>query len=132
MQTLNSMNNSIQYQSSKQLELFPFMLDQESIDNYVQYQKDLKEWKDLYQKYVDAANANLRVIGYCKVLKDHKDFNELDLRRRTEKANEALQTCTKNLAGITDQMNRLQEAIRIYNEAIIVYSNYEETSKNIF
>lgn len=132
MQTLNSMNNSIQYQSSKQLELFPFMLDQESIDNYVQYQKDLKEWKDVYQKYVDAANANLRVIGYCKVLKDHKDFNELDLRRRTEKANEALQTCTKNLAGITDQMNRLQEAIRIYNEAIIVYSNYEETSKNIF
>ena len=117
---------------ANQSELFPFMLDQESIDNYVQYQKDLSEWKDVYQKYVDAANANLRVIGYCKVLKDHKDFNELDLRRRTEKANEALKTCTKNLAGITDQMNRLQEAIRIYNEAIIVYSNYEETSKNIF
>jgi hypothetical protein len=116
----------------KQQELFPFMLDQESIDNYVQYQKDLSEWKDVYQKYVDAANANLRVIGYCKVLKDHKDFNELDLRRRTEKANEALQTCTKNLAGITDQMNRLQDAIRIYNEAILVYSNYEESSQNKF
>ena len=111
-----------------QLELFSFILDQESIDNYVQYQKDLSEWKDVYQKYVDAANANLRVIGYCNVLKDHKDFNELDLRRRTEKANEALQTCTKNLAGITDQMNRLQDAIRIYNEAIIAYSNYEEIS----
>jgi hypothetical protein len=119
-------------QTANQLELFPFMLDQESIDNYVQYQKDLSEWKDVYQKYVDAANANLRVIGYCKVLKDHKDFNELDLRRRTEKANEALQTCTKNLAGITDQMNRLQDAIRIYNEAILVYSNYEESSQNKF
>jgi len=117
---------------AKQSELFPFMLDQESIDNYVQYQKDLNEWKDVYQKYVDAANANLRVIGYCKVLKDHKDFNELDLRRRTEKANEALQTCTKNLAGIKDQMNRLQDAIRIYNEAILVYSNYEATSQNKF
>ena len=116
----------------KQQELFPFMLDQESIDNYVQYQKDLSEWKDVYQKYVDAANANLRVIGYCKVLKDHKDFNELDLRRRTEKANEALQTCTKNLAGIKDQMNRLQDAIRIYNEAILAYSDYEETSQNKF
>ena len=116
----------------KQQELFPFMLDQESIDNYVQYQKDLSEWKDVYQKYVDAANANLRVIGYCKVLKDHKDFNELDLRRRTEKANEALQTCTKNLAGITDQMNRLQDAMRIYNEAILAYSNYEESSQNKF
>ena len=115
-----------------QLELFSFILDQESIDNYVQYQKDLSEWKDVYQKYVDAANANLRVIGYCKVLKDHKDFNELDLRRRTEKANEALQTCTKNLAGITDQMNRLQDAIRIYNEAILAYSNYEESSQNKF
>ena len=126
------MSSSKVNQTANQLELFPFMLDQESIDNYMQYQKDLSEWKDVYQKYVDAANANLRVIGYCKVLKDHKDFNELDLRRRTEKANEALQTCTKNLAGITDQMNRLQEAIRIYNEAIIVYSNYEETSKNIF
>ena len=65
-------------------------------------------------KSMKAANANLRVIDYCKVLKDHKDFNELDLRRRSEKANEALQTCTKNLAGITDQMNRLQEAIGIY------------------
>ena len=116
----------------KQQELFPFMLDQESIDNYVQYQKDLSEWKDVYQKYVDAANANLRVIGYCNVLKDHKDFNELDLRRRTEKANEALQTCTKNLTGITDQMNRLQDAIRIYNEAILAYSNYEESSQNKF
>ena len=115
-----------------QLELFPFILDQESLDNYVQYQKDLSEWKDVYQKYVDAANANLRVIGYCKVLKDHKDFNELDLRRRTEQANEALQTCTKNLAGITDQMNRLQDAMRIYNEAIIAYSNYEESSQNKF
>ena len=119
-------------QTANQLELFPFMLDQESIDNYVQYQKDLSEWKDVYQKYVDAANANLRVIGYCKVLKDHKDFNELDLRRRTEKANEALQTCTKNLAGITDQMNRLQDAIRIYNQAILAYSNYEESSQNKF
>ena len=118
--------------SSKQQELFPFILDQESIDNYVQYQKDLKEWKDVYQKYVDAANANLRIIGYCKVLKDSENFNELDLRRRTEKANEALQTCTKNLAGITDQMNRLQDAMRIYNEAIIAYSNYEESSQNKF
>ena len=126
------MSSSKVNQTANQLELFPFMLDQESIDNYVQYQKDLSEWKDVYQKYVDAANANLRVIGYCKVLKDHKDFNELDLRRRTEKANEALQTCTKNLAGITDQMNRLQDAIRIYNEAILVYSNYEESSQNKF
>ena len=116
----------------KQQELFPFMLDQESIDNYVQYQKDLSEWKVAYQKYEEAANANLRVIGYCNVLKDHKNFNELDLRRRTEKANEALQTCTKNLAGITDQMSRLQDAIRIYNEAIIAYSNYEESSQNKF
>jgi hypothetical protein len=126
------MSSSKVNQTANQLELFPFMLDQESIDNYMQYQKDLSEWKDVYQKYVDAANANLRVIGYCKVLKDHKDFNELDLRRRTEKANEALQTCTKNLAGITDQMNRLQDAIRIYNEAIIAYSNYAESSQNKF
>ena len=126
------MRSSKVNQTANQLELFPFMLDQESIDNYVQYQKDLSEWKDVYQKYVDAANANLRVIGYCKVLKDHKDFNELELRRRTEKANEALQTCTKNLAGITDQMNRLQDAIRIYNEAILAYSNYEESSQNKF
>ena len=126
------MSSSKVNQTANQLELFPFMLDQESIDNYVQYQKDLSDWKDIYQKYVDAANANLRVIGYCKVLKDHKNFNELDLRRRTENANEALQTCTKNLAGITDQMNRLQDAIRIYNEAILVYSNYEESSQNKF
>ena len=126
------MSTSKVNQTANQLELFPFMLDQESIDNYVQYQKDLSDWKDVYQQYVDAANANLRVIGYCKVLKDHKDFNELDLRRRTEKANEALQTCTKNLAGITDQMNRLQDAIRIYNEAILAYSNYEESSQNKF
>jgi len=126
------MRSSKVNQTANQLELFPFMLDQESIDNYVQYQKDLSDWKDIYQKYVDAANANLRVIGYCKVLKDHKNFNELDLRRRTENANESLQTCTKNLAGITDQMNRLQEAIRIYNEAILAYSNYEESSQNKF
>ena len=126
------MRSSKVNQTANQLELFPFMLDQESIDNYVQYQKDLSDWKDIYQKYVDAANANLRVIGYCKILKDHKNFNELDLRRRTENANEALQTCTKNLAGITDQMNRLQEAIRIYNEAILAYSNYEESSQNKF
>ena len=126
------MRSSKVNQTANQLELFPFMLDQESIDNYVQYQKDLSEWKDVYQKYVDAANANLRVIGYCKVLKDHKDFNELDLRRRTEKANEALQTCTKNLAGITDQMNRLQEAIGIYNEVIISHPMYiESTQKKI-
>ena len=126
------MSSSKANQTANQLELFPFMLDQESIDNYVQYQKDLSEWKDVYQKYVDAANANLRVIGYCKVLKGHKDFNELDLRRRTEKANEALQTCTKNLAGITDQMNRLQEAIRIYNEVIISHRMYiESTQKKI-
>ena len=124
------MRSSKVNQTANQLELFPFMLDQESIDNYVQYQKDLSEWKDVYQKYVDAANANLRVIGYCKVLKDHKDFNELDLRRRTEKANEALQTCTKNLAGITDQMNRLQEAIGIYNEAIISYPMYIESNQD--
>jgi len=122
------MRSSKVNQTANQLELFPFMLDQESIDNYVQYQKDLSEWKVAYQKYEEAANANLRVIGCCNVLKDHKNFNELDLRRRTEKANEALQTCTKNLAGITDQMSRLQDAIRIYNEAIIAYSNYEETS----
>ena len=126
------MRSSKVNQTANQLELFPFMLDQESIDNYVQYQKDLSDWKDIYQKYVDAANANLRVIGYCKILKDHKNFNELDLRRRTENANESLQTCTKNLAGITDQMNRLQEAIRIYNEAILAYSNYEESSQNKF
>jgi hypothetical protein len=126
------MRSSKVNQTANQLELFPFMLDQESIDNYVQYQKDLSDWKDIYQKYVDAANANLRVIGYCKVLKDHKNFNELDLRRRTENANEALQTCTINLAGISDQMNMLQEAIGIYNEVIISHPIYiESTQKKI-
>ena len=124
------MRSSKVNQTVNQLELFPFILDQESIDNYVQYQKDLSEWKDVYQTYLDAANANLRVIGYCKVLKDHKNFNELDLRRRKEIANEALQTCTKNLAGITDQMNRLQEAIGIYNEVIISYPMYTEFNQS--
>lgn len=38
----------------------------------------------------------------------------------------------KNLAGITDQMNRLRDAIRIYNEAILAYSNYEESSQSKF
>ena len=116
--------------TEKQQELFPFILDQESIDNYVQYQKDLKEWKDVYQKYVDAANAHLRVIGYCKVLKDSENFNELDLRRRTADAKEAVQTCTKNLAGITDQMQRLQEAIGVYNEFIVSYPMYIESNQN--
>ena len=116
--------------SNKQQELFPFILDQESIDNYVQYQKDLKDWKDVYQKYVDAANANLRIIGYCKVLKDSENFNELDLRRRTADAKEAVQTCTKNLAGITEQMQRLQEAIGVYNEFIVSYPMYIESNQN--
>ena len=114
----------------KQQELFQFILDQESIDNYVQYQKDLKEWKDIYQKYLHAANAHLRVIGYCKVLKDSENFNELDLRRRTADAKEAVQTCTKNLAGITDQMQRLQEAIGVYNEFIVSYPMYIESNQN--
>ena len=122
------MRSSTLNQSANQLELFPFILDQESINNYVQYQKDLKDWKDVYQKYVDAANANLRIIGYCKVLKDSENFNELDLRRRTADAKEAVQTCTKNLAGITDQMNRLQEAIRIYNEVIVSHPIYIEST----
>ncbi len=115
---------------NKQQELFPFILDQESIDNYVQYQKDFKEWKYVYQKYVEAANANLRVIGYCKVLKDSENFNELDLRRRTADANEAVQTCTKNMNGIIDQMKRLKEAIGIYNEVIVSYPMYTESNQN--
>ena len=124
------MRSSTLNQSANQLELFPFILDQESINNYVQYQKDLKDWKDVYQKYVDAANANLRIIGYCKVLKDRENFNELDLRRRTADAKEAVQTCTKNLAGITDQMQRLQEAIGVYNEFIVSYPMYIESNQN--
>jgi len=115
---------------NKQQELFPFILDQESIDNYVQYQKDLKEWKDVYQKYVDAANANLQIIGYCKVLKDSENFHELDLRRRTSDAKEAVQTCAKNLAGITDQIQRLQEAIGVYNEFIVSYPMYIESNQS--
>ena len=115
---------------TKQQELFPFILDQESIDNYVQYQKDLKEWKDIYHKYVDAATANLRIIGYCKVLKDSENFNELDLRRRTADAKEAVQTCTKTFAGITDKMQRLQEAFGVYNEFIVSYPMYIESNQN--
>ena len=124
------MNDCRLDKTAKQQELFPFILDQESINNYVQYQKDLKDWKDVYQKYVDAANAHLRVIGYCKVLKDSENFNELDLRRRTADAKEAVQTCTKNLAGITDQMQRLQEAIGVYNEFIVSYPMYIESNQN--
>jgi len=124
------MSTRKKYSTDKQQELFPFILDQESIDNYVQYQKDLKEWKDVYQQYLDAANANLRIIGYCKVLKDSENFNELDLRRRTADAKEAVQTCTKNLAGITDQMQRLQEAIGVYNEFIVSYPMYIESNQN--
>ena len=118
------------YSTHKQQELFPFILDQESIDNYVQYQKDFKEWKYVYQKYVEAANANLRVIGYCKVLKDSENFNELDLRRRTVDAKEAVQTCSKSMNGIIDQMKRLKEAIGIYNEVIVSYPMYTESNQN--
>ena len=124
------MSSSKANQTANQLELFPFMLDQESIDNYVQYQKDLSDWKDIYQKYVDAANAHIRVIGYCKVLKDSENFNELDLRRRTLDAKEAVQTCTKSMKGIIDQMKRLKEAIGIYNEVIVSYPMYTESNQN--
>ena len=124
------MNDCRLDKTAKQQELFPFILDQESIDNYVQYQKDFKEWKYVYQKYVEAANANLRVIGYCKVLKDSENFNELDLRRRTSDAKEAVQTCTKNMNGIIDQMKRLKEAIGIYNEVIVSYPMYTESNQN--
>jgi hypothetical protein len=124
------MRSSTLNQTANQLELFPFILDQESIDNYVQYQKDFKEWKYVYQKYVEAANANLRVIGYCKVLKDSENFNELDLRRRTVDAKEAVQTCSKSMNGIIDQMKRLKEAIGIYNEVIVSYPMYTESNQN--
>ena len=57
------MRSSKVNQTANQLELFPFILDQESICNYVQYKKDLNEWKDMYQQFVDEGTLPDRRSG---------------------------------------------------------------------
>ena len=120
------MNNSIQDKSSKQQELFPFIMGQHSIDSYVDAQKSLKEWKEAQRCWVESANVNLQLLQYAKALKEDENFTEIYIRQCTARANEALETCSNKLTEIGGYIATLEEAIRLFNNAIISYPIFNE------
>ena len=115
---------------NKQKELFPFIMGQDSIDSYVDAQKSLKEWKEAQRSYVSSANVNLQLLRYAKALKEDENFTEIYIRQCTAQANEALQTCSSKLTEIGGYIATLEEAIRLFNEAIISYPSYGQIAQN--
>ena len=123
---LTFMNNSIQDKSSKQQELFPFIMGQDSIDSYVDAQKSLKEWKEAQRCWVESANVNLQLLQYAKALKEDENFTEIYIRQCIAQVNEALETCSNKLTEIGGYIATLEEAIRLFNNAIISYPIFNE------
>ena len=120
------MHYSIQDKSSKQQELFPFIIGQHSIDSYVDAQKSLKEWKEAQRCWVESANVNLQLLQYAKALKEDENFTEIYIRQCIAQANEALETCSNKLTEIGGFIATLEEAIRLFNNTIISYPIFNE------
>ena len=116
--------------TAKQQELFPFIIGQHSIDSYVDAQKSLKEWKEAQRCWVESANVNLQLLQYAKALKEDENFTEIYIRQCTAQANEALETCSSKLTEIGGYIATLEEAIRLFNEAIISYPSYRQIAQN--
>ena len=123
------MHYPIQDKSSKQQELFPFIMGQDSIDSYVDAQKSLKEWKEAQRCWVESANVNLQLLQYAKALKEDENFTEIYIRQCTAQANEALETCSTELTEIGSYIATLEEAIRLFNNAIISYPIFNEAKQ---
>ena len=115
---------------NKQKELFPFIMGQDSIDSYVDAQKSLKEWKEVQRGWLSSANANLQLLQYAKALKEDENFTEIYIRQCTAQANEALETCSSKLTEVGSYIATLEEAIRLFNEAIISYPSYGQIAQN--
>jgi hypothetical protein len=124
------MRSSKVNQTANQLELFPFIMGQDSIDSYVEAQKSLKEWKEVQRAWVSSANVNLELLQYAKALKEDENFTEIYIRQCTAQANEALQTCSSKLTETGGYIATLEEAIRLFNEAIISYPSYRQIAQN--
>ena len=123
------MHYPIQDKSSKQQELFPFIIGQHSIDSYIDAQKSLKEWKEAQRCWVESANVNLQLLQYAKALKEDENFTEIYIRQCIAQANEALETCSNKLTEIGGFIATLEEAIRLFNNAIISYPIFNEAKQ---
>ena len=116
-------------QTVNQLELFPFIMGQDSIDSYVDAQKSLKEWKEAQRCWVESANVNLQLLQYAKALKEDENFTEIYIRQCTAQANDALETCSTELTEIGSYIATLEEAIRLFNNAMISYPVFNEANQ---
>ena len=123
------MSTKKKYLIDKQQELFPFIIGQHSIDSYVDAQKSLKEWKEAQRCWVESANVNLQLLQYAKALKEDENFTEIYIRQCTAQANEALETCSSKLTEIGSYIATLEEAIRLFNNAIISYPIFNEANQ---
>ena len=121
--------NNIQPSVNKQQELFPFIMSQDSIDSYVEAQKSLKEWKEAQRGWLSSANVNLQLLQCAKALKEDENFTEIYIRQCTAQANEALETCSTELTEIGSYIATLEEAIRLFNNAIISYPIFNEVKQ---
>ena len=101
-------------------------MGQHSIDSYVDAQKSLKEWKEAQRCWVESANVNLQLLQYAKALKEDENFTEIYIRQCTAQANDALETCSTELTEIASYIATLEEAIRLFNNAIISYPIFNE------
>ena len=105
-------------------------MGQHSINSYVDVQKSLKEWKEAQRCWVESANVNLQLLQYAKALKEDENFTEIYIRQCTAQANDALETCSTELTEIASYIATLEEAIRLFNKAIISYPMYIESTQN--
>ena len=123
------MHYSIQDKSSKQQELFPFIMGQDSIDSYVEAQKSLKVWNEAQRGWLSSANVNLQLLQCAKALKEDENFTEIYIRQCIAQANDALETCSTELTEIGSYIATLEEAIRLFNNAMISYPVFNEANQ---
>ena len=123
------MSTKKKYLIDKQQELFPFIMGQDSIDSYVDAQKSLKEWKEAQRCWVESANVNLQLLQYAKALKEDENFTEIYIKQCIAQANESLEICSSKLTEIGSYIATLEEAIRLFNNAIISYPIFNEANQ---
>jgi len=70
----------------RQTELFPMLVDQEHVDEYISTQESLKYWKKQNLVFKDGVYKNLCMIQDCKNLRGSLTASEIEIQQLVKTA----------------------------------------------
>jgi len=107
----------------RQGELFPMLIEQEFIDEYISAQETLRQWKKIEKKFLAHRNKIMPEVVDAITSNRKRKFNEVEIQGHLRDAKELIEDTDNEISNSRYKINLWQDFITAYGDCLAGFIN---------